>query len=99
MADKIYRLKHPSEDFKGFFVVDFFGGIGSTSNKKDADLLVERGCTLIEDVDNMAGVGQPAPVTDTPKADEAEYTAPVEVKVEITEPPPKSKPGRKPKPK
>jgi hypothetical protein len=65
MADIIYRLRHPSGDFTGYFVVDFYHGIGSTNDKADADRLVSKhGCELIVESETKDGAGaeQSAPV-------------------------------------
>ena len=92
MAGKIYRLKHPSPEFTGYFGIDFFHGVGSTSNKLDADrLCAVLGCTLIvEGEKNGAGIGGPVPVPDIPVPEDP-----------VAEPDPKAKvrPGRKPKAK
>jgi hypothetical protein len=93
MADKIYRLKHPSGDYTGFFGVDFYHGYGSTSNKNDADRLVrDHGFILVEGETDGTGAEKSAPVPDLPVAP-AEYTA--EPVVEIPAEKPEPKLGRK----
>ena len=97
MAEKIYRLKHPSADFTGYFGVDFYRGMGSTCCKEIVDRLVLDGaCIIVEGETNGAGAAIAAPVPDLlvpPAEDTAE---PV-----VGNPPEKikAKPGPKPKPK
>jgi hypothetical protein len=104
----IYRLKHPSPDFTGYFGVDFYHGVGTTSNKKDADrLCLVHGVTLlVEGVEtNGAGIGGPVPVPDI-KPDTKPCEAVAIYSDSTPSPdtsadtkPAKVKPGRKPKAK
>lgn len=111
----VYVLRHPKPGFRGVVAgVDFFNGIGSTSNEGDKDFLASKiGCETIETIGKKSeGAGLPAPAASGLKPDpnyRSVEAAFVEIGVDIASQgkataasaslPAQEKPKRKPGPK